>query len=155
MFNIIQDTGFGITFDNGYRIVVQWGPDNECFNANEFDRFNTTLAIRRRYGRDGSRTAEVKIYDDTGILVRKEPHCGPERVAYLIDLTLSSIPGESEPESSEWNPEPETVSGMSQYWRKPCPVCKAQPDEPCLDDIGQGNPMEATIHGPRMGYYEQ
>lgn len=56
MFETNGDTGFWMTFDNGFKVSVQWG-------------FGTYSEDRRNYNKKTSVDAEVAVFDANGDMV--------------------------------------------------------------------------------------
>ncbi len=64
MFRITDGKGFGIQFENGYTVSVQFGPANYC---DHYDRRIGQDEIA--CGREGSMTAECAVIDPDGKLI--------------------------------------------------------------------------------------
>jgi hypothetical protein len=64
MFRITGGKGFGIQFDNGYSVSVQFGPGNYCSN---YDRDFEDSA---ECGKEGSRDSECAVFNTNGDFVR-------------------------------------------------------------------------------------
>ena len=62
-----ENKGFGMTFDNGFTISVQWGTENYCEHRNldiDFD----DIPNPKENNRWESRSAEIAVFDDDGIV---------------------------------------------------------------------------------------
>ena len=60
-FLITRNKGFRMTFENGFAISVQWGPENYCDRKNEED-FDKPMDERFWE----SRTAEIAVFNKEG-----------------------------------------------------------------------------------------
>ena len=63
-----QNKGFGITFDNGFTISVQWGTENYCEHRN-LDIDFEDLPNPKEENRWESRNAEIAVFDKDGEIV--------------------------------------------------------------------------------------
>ena len=55
-----QNKGFGMTFDNGFTISVQWGTMNYCERKNLMAKYKNEM----EYDITESINAEIAVYDD-------------------------------------------------------------------------------------------
>jgi hypothetical protein len=62
-----QNKGFGMTFDNGFTISVQWGTENYCEHKN-LDIDFEDLPNPKEENRWESRNAEIAVFNDKGIV---------------------------------------------------------------------------------------
>ena len=100
-----QNKGFGMTFDNGFTISVQWGTENYCEHRNldiDFD----DLPNPKENNRWESRSAEIAVFNDKGIVPVGEYDdvigwLTPNEVAKVIEIvsgyqghTMTGLPGE-------------------------------------------------------------
>jgi hypothetical protein len=82
-----RNKGFRMTFENGFAISVQWGPENYCDRKNEGD-FDKPMDERFW----GSRTAEIAIFnskDDSMITLGEDNVDGwltSDKVAKVITM---------------------------------------------------------------------
>ncbi len=79
MFKITRESGFHITFENGYTISVQFGPGMYCDNYNK--------ALPAFCAREGSSTAECAVIKPGGGLAKL-----PRRYADNDEVTNRSTP---------------------------------------------------------------
>lgn len=70
-FMITDGKGFGITFENGWMVSVQWGPGNYCDNYSVRPLSGETQIAA---GREGSRTAECAVISPAGDFVQAPGH---------------------------------------------------------------------------------
>ena len=63
-----QNKGFGITFQNGFTISVQWGTENYCEHRN-LDIDFEDLPNPKEENRWESRNAEIAVFDKDGEIV--------------------------------------------------------------------------------------
>ena len=63
-----QNKGFGITFQNGFTISVQWGTENYCEHRN-LDIDFEDLPNPKEENRWESRNAEIAVFDKDGEMV--------------------------------------------------------------------------------------
>jgi len=75
MFRITKNSGFQITFENGYTVSVQFGPGNYCLNY-DCEIGKDEIAC----GRKGSKNAECAVFDSNGIFI-KNPISGEDNVS--------------------------------------------------------------------------
>ena len=100
-----QNKGFGITFQNGFTISVQWGTENYCEHKNldiDFD----DLPNPKEKNRWESRNAEIAVFNDKGIVPVGESDdvigwLTPNEVAKAIEIvsgyqgqTMTGMTGE-------------------------------------------------------------
>ena len=66
-----QNKGFGITFQNGFTISVQWGIENYCEHRSTYlsDIDNKDLPNPKKENRWESRNAEIAVFDKDGEIV--------------------------------------------------------------------------------------
>ena len=101
-----QNKGFGITFDNGFTISVQWGTENYCENRNLNIDFED-LPNPKEMNRWESRNAEIAVFDKDGKIVsvgERDDVIGwltPNEVAKAIEIvsgyqgqTMTGLTGE-------------------------------------------------------------
>ena len=101
-----QNKGFGITFDNGFTISVQWGIENYCENRN-LDIDFEDLPNPKEVNRWESRNAEIAVFDKDGEIIQagKDDHVigwlTPNEVAKAIEIvsgyqgqTMTGMTGE-------------------------------------------------------------
>lgn len=82
MFRITKGKGFGITFENGYTVSVQFGPANYC------DHYRRRIGHDEEdCGREGSGSAECAVFGPDGSLVKL-----PRRFGRNQDVTSHSCP---------------------------------------------------------------
>jgi hypothetical protein len=75
MFRITKNSGFQITFKNGYTISVQFGPANYCDNYDcEIGKDEVAC------GRKGSKNAECAVFTADGTFI-KNPISGDDNVS--------------------------------------------------------------------------
>jgi hypothetical protein len=87
MFKVQKDqfnTGFQITFENGWTVSVQFGRGNYCSNRTEWNPISASDRILFQ-----SEDAEVAAWDENGIWYRFENdtvkgYCKPDEVADFI-----------------------------------------------------------------------
>ena len=95
-----QNKGFGMTFDNGFTISVQWGTENYCEHRNldiDFD----DLPNPKENNRWESRSAEIAVFNDTGIVPVGNSDdvigwCSADEVAKIIATVQSAHPDNQE-----------------------------------------------------------
>ena len=99
-----QNKGFGMTFDNGLTISVQWGTENYCEHRN-LD-IKSTAENPKEHNRWESRTAEIAVFNDKGIVPVGEHDevigwLTPNEVAKAIEIvsgyqgqTMTGLTGE-------------------------------------------------------------
>ena len=92
-----QNKGFGMTFDNGFTISVQWGTGNYCEKKNLGADIDEEMKTKRWE----SRTAEIAVFKDTGIVpVGKSDDvigwCSADEVATIISIVQSAHPDNQE-----------------------------------------------------------
>lgn len=64
-FRITGKKGFHITFNNGWKISVQFGPGNYC------DNYDCRIGIDdEKAGREGSSDAECAIFNNKNIMIK-------------------------------------------------------------------------------------
>ena len=86
-FLVTRNKGFRMTFENGFAISVQWGPENYCERKDHTD-FNQP--IKERFWE--SRTAEIAIFDskDDSMITLSENNVDgwltPDKVAKVITM---------------------------------------------------------------------
>ena len=101
-----QNKGFGITFDNGFTISVQWGTENYCENRN-LDIDFEDLPNPKEVNRWESRNAEIAVFDKDGEMIQagENDHVigwlTPNEVAIAIEIvsgyqgqTMTGLTGE-------------------------------------------------------------
>ncbi len=101
-----QNKGFGITFDNGFTISVQWGTENYCEHRNLDINFED-LPNPKEHNRWESRSAEIAVFDKDGEMVsvgERDAVIGwltPNEVAKAIEIvsgyqgqTMTGMTGE-------------------------------------------------------------
>ena len=100
-----QNKGFGITFQNGFTISVQWGTENYCEHRN-LDIDFEDLPNPKEENRWESRTAEIAVFNDKGIVPVGEHDdvigwLTPDEVAKAIEIvsgyqgqTMTGMTGE-------------------------------------------------------------
>ena len=100
-----QNKGFGITFQNGFTISVQWGTENYCEHIN-LDIDFEDLPNPKEENRWESRNAEIAVFDDKGIVPVGEHDdvigwLTPDEVAKAIEIvsgyqgqTMTGMSGE-------------------------------------------------------------
>ena len=92
-----QNKGFGMTFDNGFTISVQWGTGNYCEKKNLGADIDEEMKTKRWE----SRTAEIAVFNDIGIVpVGKSDDvigwCLADEVAKIIAIIQSAHPDNQE-----------------------------------------------------------
>ena len=97
-----QNKGFGITFQNGFTISVQWGTMNYCEKKNLGADGDEEMKTKRWE----SRTAEIAVFNDKGIVPVGENDdvigwLTPNEVAIAIEIvsgyqgqTMTGLTGE-------------------------------------------------------------
>jgi len=58
-FRITDGKGFQLTFKNGYKLSVQFGPGNYCDHYGQWSRLDPD---NRKCGEEGSNTAEIAVF---------------------------------------------------------------------------------------------
>ena len=86
-----KNTGFAMTFDNGFTISVQWGTINYCEKKNLGADGDEEMKTKRWE----STTAEIAVFNDTGIVpVGKSDDvigwCSADEVAKVIAIVSST-----------------------------------------------------------------
>ena len=92
-----KNTGFAMTFDNGFTISVQWGTINYCEKKNLGADGDEEMKTKRWE----STTAEIAVFNDTGIVpVGKSDDvigwCSADEVAKVIAIVQSAHPDNQE-----------------------------------------------------------
>ena len=92
-----KNTGFAMTFDNGFTISVQWGTINYCEKKNLGADIDEEIKTKRWE----STTAEIAVFNDTGIVpVGKSDDvigwCSADEVATVIAIVQSAHPDNQE-----------------------------------------------------------
>ena len=92
-----KNTGFAMTFDNGFTISVQWGTINYCEKKNLGAEGDEEMKTKRWE----STTAEIAVFNDTGIVpVGKSDDvigwCSADEVATVIAIVQSAHPDNQE-----------------------------------------------------------
>ena len=92
-----QNKGFGITFQNGFGVSVQWGTGNYCEKKNLGADGDEEMKTKRWE----STTAEIAVFNDTGIVpVGKSDDvigwCSADEVATVIAIVQSAHPDNQE-----------------------------------------------------------
>ena len=92
-----ENKGFGMTFDNGFTISVQWGTFNYCEKKNLGADIDEEIKTKRWE----STTAEIAVFNDTGIVpVGKSDDvigwCSADEVAKIITIVQSAHPDNEE-----------------------------------------------------------
>ena len=93
-----KNTGFAMTFDNGFTISVQWGTFNYCEKKNLSADIDEEMKTKRWE----SRTAEIAVFDkDRKIVpVGKSDDvigwCSADEVAKYITIVQSTTAGNTE-----------------------------------------------------------
>jgi hypothetical protein len=77
-----------MTFDNGYTVSVQWGPQNYCKNRN-LDTLGDYTQRRLHAGRLGCETCEVAVWDSTGKWLDTDEWAGD--FAWLHDQVVGDL----------------------------------------------------------------
>jgi hypothetical protein len=72
MLKITSGKGFHITFNNGYRISVQFGAGNYCDNHFREIDYKDYENQQRELGEKGSTTCEIAIFDPNDVLIEPE-----------------------------------------------------------------------------------
>ena len=105
-----QNKGFGITFQNGFTISVQWGIENYCEHRSTYfsDTDDKDLPNPKEENRWESRNAEIAVFDKDGEIVSAGEHddvigwLTPDEVAKIIEIvsgyqgqTMTGVSGES------------------------------------------------------------
>ena len=97
-----QNKGFGITFQNGFGVSVQWGTGNYCEKKNLGADIDEEMKTKRWE----SRTAEIAVFNDKGIVPVGEHDdvigwLTPDEVAKAIEIvsgyqgqTMTGMTGE-------------------------------------------------------------
>ena len=101
-----QNKGFGITFQNGFTISVQWGTENYCEHKN-LDIDFEDLPNPKEENRWESRNAEIAVFDKDGEIVSAGEYddvigwLTPDEVAKAIEIvsgyqgqTMTGMTGE-------------------------------------------------------------
>jgi len=88
-----RNKGFGMTFDNGFTISVQWGKDNYCEKKN----LNEEYDIEMTKGNWKSLNAEIAVFNDTRIVPVGNSDevigwCSADEVATVIAIVQSAHP---------------------------------------------------------------
>ena len=97
-----QNKGFGITFQNGFGVSVQWGTGNYCEKKNLGADSDEEMKTKRWE----SRSAEIAIYKDEKFIdIGDDTVIGwltPDEVAKIIEIvsgyqgqTMTGVSGES------------------------------------------------------------
>ena len=97
-----QNKGFGITFQNGFGVSVQWGTGNYCEKKNLGADGDEEMKTKRWE----SRTAEIAVYKDKKFIdIGDDTVIGwltPNEVAKVIEIvsgyqgqTMTGVSGES------------------------------------------------------------
>ena len=87
-----QNKGFGITFQNGFTISVQWGTFNYCEKKN----LETDIGEEMKTNRWESKNAEIAIFNKDNEMVSIGNHdevigwLSPDEVAKVISIVSSS-----------------------------------------------------------------
>jgi hypothetical protein len=69
-FKITGGKGFGITFENGWYVSVQFGPFNYCDNRDYNMPLNGDFEKRdKEVGRKGCKNAECAVFDPAGEMI--------------------------------------------------------------------------------------
>ena len=91
-----QNKGFGMTFDNGFTISVQWGTGNYCEKKNLGADGDKEMKTKRWE----SRSAEIAVFDKEGEIVPVGEH--DDVIGWLsADEVAKIIEGVASAESSE------------------------------------------------------
>ena len=96
-----QNKGFGITFQNGFGVSVQWGTGNYCEKKNLGADIDESMKTQRWE----SKTAEIAVYNDNGFIdIGEDTVIGwltPNEVAIAIEIvsgyqghTMTGMTGE-------------------------------------------------------------
>ena len=101
-----QNKGFGITFQNGFTISVQWGTENYCEHRN-LDIDFEDLPNPKEENRWESRNAEIAVFDKDGEIIQAGENDAvigwliPNEVAKAIEIvsgyqgqTMTGMTGE-------------------------------------------------------------
>ena len=86
-----QNKGFGMTFDNGFTISVQWGTGNYCEKKN----LGADMEVEMKTPRWESKTAEIAVFNDEGIIPVGDSDeiigwCSADEVAKVIKIVSST-----------------------------------------------------------------
>jgi len=92
-----RNKGFAMTFDNGFTISVQWGTFNYCEKKNLGSDGDEEMKTKRWE----SRTAEIAVFNDTGIIPVGNHDdvigwCSTDEVATVIAIVQSAHPDNQE-----------------------------------------------------------
>ena len=98
-FRITDGKGFGLTFENGWTVSVQWGWGNYCDN---FRRSDLDYAYSRdgyatldaKCGKEGSHTAECAVIDPAGVMVHLPAFMFTDGVDYTDRVSNRSTPAQ-------------------------------------------------------------
>ena len=92
-----ENKGFGMTFDNGFTISVQWGTMNYCEKKNLGAEYKDEM----KEPTWKSTTAEIAVFNDTGIVPVGDSDdvigwCSTDEVAKVIVIVQSAHPDNQE-----------------------------------------------------------
>ena len=96
-FTATQNKGFGMNFDNGFTISVQWGTGNYCEKKN----LGADSKEEMKTSHWESTSAEIAVFNDTGIVPVGDSDdvigwCSADEVATIITIVQSTHPDNQE-----------------------------------------------------------